>query len=270
MREEEKVDLEDESGIPVEEEMKAVTIYSYEGRYSQVQKVLDFEDFLSLMRDNKLARNSEPLAGLKQLLREKREEFNIFDEDGSNSITPAELHDFFCRCPGMRPTHYEVLHMVEKVDRDGDLEVGFAEFVQMLHIKERKKNSAAGKLQSLLRRYREWFNLFDLNKNGSVPLIEFNYFMTSAGNPMSAEELRELDNDGNGYIEFHEFVNAMMAGGSESKVIYSLILTLTPTLTLIVFQRSYRCKKRSKPKSQNYMTYLISSTPPYAQTVESG
>ena len=28
-------------------------------------------------------------------------------QDGSGSIAPEELREFFCKCPGTRPTHYE-------------------------------------------------------------------------------------------------------------------------------------------------------------------
>ena len=94
--------------------------------------------------------------------------------------------------------------MVEKVDRDGDREVGFPEFVQILASQNLKPGSAQHRLQELLKQYRSWFDLFDLNGNGSVPLLEFNSFMASAGNALSAEELAVMDDDGNGYIEVQQ------------------------------------------------------------------
>lgn len=59
------------------------------------------------------------------------------------------------------------------------------------------------------------FAILDLEKDGSVTVKELHYFMTTLGkNPTDSElmaMINAVDTDGNGSIEFPEFLNAMSA-----------------------------------------------------------
>ena len=64
-----------------------------------------------------------------------------------------------------------------------------------------------------LAEFREIFNLVDLDKGGTISKDELKQLMTTLGLKPSAEELNamvdEIDSDGNGEIDFDEFVQVM-------------------------------------------------------------
>ena len=64
-----------------------------------------------------------------------------------------------------------------------------------------------------LAEFREIFNLVDLDKGGTISKEELKQLMTTLGLKPSAEELNamvdEIDTDGNGEIDFDEFVTVM-------------------------------------------------------------
>ncbi|XP_060063086.1 calmodulin-beta-like [Ylistrum balloti] len=65
-----------------------------------------------------------------------------------------------------------------------------------------------------LTEFREAFNMFDINKTGSVTTKELGDVLRNMGQEPSETELRhmvdEVDEDGSGSIEFEEFVEMMM------------------------------------------------------------
>ncbi|XP_033736481.1 calmodulin-A-like [Pecten maximus] len=65
-----------------------------------------------------------------------------------------------------------------------------------------------------LAEFREAFNMFDINKTGSVTTKELGDVLRSMGQEPSETELThmvdEVDEDGSGSIEFEEFVEMMM------------------------------------------------------------
>ena len=64
-----------------------------------------------------------------------------------------------------------------------------------------------------LSEYREIFNLVDADKGGSISSDELSHLMTTLGIQTTPEELAEMiaeiDQDGNGDIDFDEFVQVM-------------------------------------------------------------
>ena len=87
--------------------------------------VIDFNEFLSLM-----ARKTED----KDATEELREAFNVFDRDGSNSITPDELKHVMMNL-GEKLSDAEVDEMLKEADVNGDGSIDFEEFCKMMQAK---------------------------------------------------------------------------------------------------------------------------------------
>jgi len=99
----------------------------------------------------------------------------------------------------------KVLELVMEVDLNGDGTIDFQEFLQMM----KKKSSEADQMEDL----RDAFRMFDRNKDGYIDLIELRKVTSLMGATLSSSEIQEFmkeaDKDGNGKIDYDEFVNMM-------------------------------------------------------------
>lgn len=137
------------------------------------------------------------------------------------------------RSLGQNPTEQELLDMINEVDFDGSGTIDFPEFCQMMkrmnkvshynqsweiyetlvtHLKK-KRNQQENDSEMI----REAFRVFDRDGNGYITAEEFRYFMTHMGEQFTDAEVDEImievDIDGDGQINYEEFVQ-MMAGAS--------------------------------------------------------
>ncbi|EJW82212.1 calmodulin [Wuchereria bancrofti] len=123
---------------------------------------------------------------IKQLTTEEidefREAFMMFDKDGNGTISTKEL-GIAMRSLGQNPTEQEIMEMINEVDIDDS---------EMI---------------------REAFRVFDKDGNGVITAQEFRYFMVHMGMQFSEDEvdemIREVDVDGDGDIDYEEFVRMM-------------------------------------------------------------
>jgi calmodulin len=67
----------------------------------------------------------------EQYLEEFREVFNLFDKDGSGTISASELGTVM-RTLGQNPSETEVENMIREVDKDGNGEIDFEEFCKLM------------------------------------------------------------------------------------------------------------------------------------------
>ncbi|XP_052124880.1 calmodulin-like isoform X3 [Frankliniella occidentalis] len=137
---------------------------------------------------------------------EFKEAFMLFDRDEDGTITMAEL-GVVMRSLGQRPTETELRDMVNEVDQDGNGTIEFNEFLQMM---SKKMKGADGEEE-----LREAFRVFDKNKDGLISSSELRHVMTSLGEKLSDEEvddmIREADLDGDGMVNYEEFVTILTA-----------------------------------------------------------
>ncbi|XP_040578521.1 neo-calmodulin [Lepeophtheirus salmonis] len=137
---------------------------------------------------------------------EFKEAFDEFDKDGSGTISTKELL-LVMRSIGQNPTEDEILEMVMESDLNGDGTIDFLEFVEMM----KKKSSETDQTEDL----REAFRIFDKNKSGYIEAKEIISVTTTMGQVLTPEELetfmQEADLDGDGKLDYNEFVKIMMA-----------------------------------------------------------
>ncbi|URE17965.1 hypothetical protein MUK42_12274 [Musa troglodytarum] len=137
---------------------------------------------------------------------EFKEAFSLFDKDGDGCITTKELGTVM-RSLGQNPTEAELQDMINEVDADGNGTIDFPEFLNLMARKMKDTDSEE--------ELREAFRVFDKDQNGFISAAELRHVMTNLGEKLTDEEvdemIREADVDGDGQINYDEFVKVMMA-----------------------------------------------------------
>ncbi|XP_039032895.1 calmodulin-2/4 isoform X2 [Hibiscus syriacus] len=147
---------------------------------------------------------------------EFKEAFSLFDKDGdgpsshslfsAGCITTKELGTVM-RSLGQNPTEAELQDMINEVDADGNGTIDFPEFLNLMARKMKDTDSEE--------ELKEAFRVFDKDQNGFISAAELRHVMTNLGEKLTDEEvdemIREADVDGDGQINYEEFVKVMMA-----------------------------------------------------------
>ena len=137
---------------------------------------------------------------------EFKDVFSLFDKDGDGTVSTKEL-GVVMRALGQNPTDAEIAEMIKEVDQDGNGEVDFEEFCQLM-IKKMNENEPEEELV-------EVFKIFDKNNDEKIDAEDLKIIFTELGEDVSDEDCRmmidEHDIDGDQELDFDEFVNLMMA-----------------------------------------------------------
>ncbi|CAG5114710.1 unnamed protein product, partial [Candidula unifasciata] len=137
---------------------------------------------------------------------ELKEAFSLFDKDGDGTITTVELGSVM-RSMGQNPTETELQDMINEVDADGSGAIDFPEFLTMMS----RKLNALDQEQEI----RQAFEVFDKDKNGFISRSELKQVMATLGEKLSEEDvtlmLKRVDTDGDGQVNYKEFVQMMLA-----------------------------------------------------------
>ncbi|KAK6127161.1 hypothetical protein DH2020_039090 [Rehmannia glutinosa] len=145
---------------------------------------------------------------------EFKEAFSLFDKDGDGCITTKELGTVM-RSLGQNPTEAELQDMINEVDADGNGTIDFPEFLNLMARKMKDTDSEE--------ELKEAFRVFDKDQNGFISAAELRHVMTNLGEKLTDEEvdemIREADVDGDGQINYEEFVKVMMAKISQMEFI---------------------------------------------------
>eukprot|EP00092_Neocalanus_flemingeri_P001249 GFUD01001334.1.p1 GENE.GFUD01001334.1~~GFUD01001334.1.p1 ORF type:complete len:150 (+),score=70.03 GFUD01001334.1:37-486(+) len=136
---------------------------------------------------------------------EFKEAFDEFDTDGSGAISSKELLGVM-RAMGQNPTEDELLNLVMEVDMDGNGTIEFNEFLDMM----KKKASEVDEEAEL----KEAFKIFDRDKDGFISMKELKKVTSMLGTVLTKEEIDEFmaeaDVDGNGKLDYDEFVKMLL------------------------------------------------------------
>ncbi|KAH6674060.1 calmodulin [Plectosphaerella plurivora] len=134
-----------------------------------------------------------------------KEVFKIFDRDGTGDISPLELQAAMTSL-GLKPSLAEVKEMIREIDTDGDGQIDFNEFLDIMASPSRPLGDSKDELVSA-------FQVFDKDGSGSVSPSELRSVLISLGQKHTDEEIDEMvkhaDLDGNGSIDYQEFVQLM-------------------------------------------------------------
>ena len=138
----------------------------------------------------------------EEALCEFKEAFEIFDKDGSGTITVEELRQVITNM-GQNCTLADAKKMIAEVDTDNNETIELEEFIQMM---TRKKGDPKDELY-------EAFKTFDKNGDGKISHSELKTVMKNMGNEMDDNEIDQMiqaaDIDGDNEISFEEFKKMM-------------------------------------------------------------
>lgn len=102
---------------------------------------------------------------------------------------------------------YPLIHFKLQIDADGSGTIDFPEFLTMMARKMKDTDSEEEILEA--------FKVFDKDGNGFISAAELRHIMTNLGEKLTDEEvdemIREADIDGDGQINYEEFVKMMMS-----------------------------------------------------------
>ena len=138
-------------------------------------------------------------------INEFKEAFEIFDKDKDGYITTKELGDIMKNL-GQTPSEAELQDMINEVDIDGNGTIDFKEFLGLMARKMRDADTEEELIEA--------FKVFDRDGNGLISGNELQHVMTSLGENISQDEVEEMikeaDLDGDGYINYEEFVRMIL------------------------------------------------------------
>lgn len=141
----------------------------------------------------------------EEQIAEFKEAFSLFDQDGDGTITTMELGTIM-QSLGQNPTEAELQDMINEVDADGNGSIDFSEFLTMMARKMKDIDSAE--------EIKEAFRVFDKDGKGYISTAELRNVMTNLGEKLTDEEVDEMigeaDIDGDGQINYEEFVQMMI------------------------------------------------------------
>jgi len=130
--------------------------------------------------------------------------FSIFDKDGDGTICAAELGSIM-RSLGQQPSDTELEDMINEMDTDSNGTIDFQEFQAMM-----TRNSKPTDTQEELK---QAFKVFDRDNSGTISADELRQVLKSLGDDFTDKEIDEMmkqaDLDGNGSIDYDEFVRLM-------------------------------------------------------------
>ena len=132
--------------------------------------------------------------------------FGLFDKDRDGSITTKELGTVM-RNLGANPTKVELNAMIKEVDENDDGTIDFKEFLYLMVRKMKDTDTEEELLEA--------FKVFDRDSNGYITSHELRHVMSKLGENLTPEDLeqmiKEADIDGDGQIDYEEFVRLMMS-----------------------------------------------------------
>ncbi|OVA13788.1 EF-hand domain [Macleaya cordata] len=133
--------------------------------------------------------------------------------EDKSCITTKELGTVM-RSLGQNPTEAELQDMINEVDADGNGTIDFPEFLNLMARKMKDTDSEE--------ELKEAFRVFDKDQNGFISAAELRHVMTNLGEKLTDEEvdemIREADVDGDGQINYEEFVKVMMAKRRQRRI----------------------------------------------------
>ncbi|XP_056325597.1 calcium-binding protein 5a [Danio aesculapii] len=142
-------------------------------------------------------------------IEELREAFNEFDKDKDGLISCKDLGNLM-RTMGYMPTEMELIELGQNINMNLGGRVDFEDFVELMTPKLLAETAGMIGVKEL----RDAFKEFDMDGDGAITTEELRSAMSKLlGEHMNRREIdavvREADNNGDGTVDFEEFVKML-------------------------------------------------------------
>ena len=141
-----------------------------------------------------------------ELKKQYQDAFEMFDKDKDGTITAKELANVMETLTGEKPSLDEINSMIKEVDLNSDGKIELEEFITLM-----MKNSPDTQQEEEVINA---FRVFDKEGNGLIQTDELKHIMMTIGDKMTEDEademIHEADIDGDGTINYEEFVRMMI------------------------------------------------------------
>ena len=131
--------------------------------------------------------------------------FNMFDTNHDGTITSQKIGELM-RKLGKNPTQAQLAQIIENIAKTDSKQIGFDDFVELMEQKNKENDPEIEIINT--------FQIFDKDNNGLISNEEFFHIIRTFGETLTDEEIKEIiteaDVDGDGYINYEEFVRMMM------------------------------------------------------------
>eukprot|EP00095_Tigriopus_kingsejongensis_P012274 maker-scaffold577_size191314-snap-gene-0.34 protein:Tk12274 transcript:maker-scaffold577_size191314-snap-gene-0.34-mRNA-1 annotation:"striated muscle-like" len=136
---------------------------------------------------------------------EFRRAFDLFDNDGSGTISSRELIQAMQNL-NLKPREEEIQNIVRQIDSDSGGTIDFLEFLSLMG----NKMKAMKKEEDVV----QVFRIFDRDRNGYITASELRFAMNQLGYPIDQNEakrmIQDADKNGDGLVNYEEFYNKIM------------------------------------------------------------
>jgi calmodulin len=186
---------------------KSKSIYPSQSRSSNVARKFEAAFYKEPLEENvdAIPAPQGPNSLTEEQVSEFKEAFDLFDKNGDGRIPTKELGTMM-RSLGQNPSDSELQDMIDEVDADNTGTIDFTEFLTMI-ARETKEIDSEGEIK-------EAFKLFDRDDSGFISAAELRKVMSSLGENLTDDEIdemiRETGQEGDGRIDYNEFVQLMM------------------------------------------------------------
>ena len=132
--------------------------------------------------------------------------FNMFDTNHDGTINSQKIGELM-RKLGKNPTDLELKQIIENIAKPGLKQIGFDDFVDLMEQKNKESDPEIEIINT--------FQIFDTDNNGLISKENLFHIIRTFGETLTDEEIQEIiteaDVDGDGYINYEEFVRMMIA-----------------------------------------------------------
>ena len=149
--------------------------------------------------------NSEITSLSEETKADYMDAFNMFDTNHDGTINSQKIGELM-RKLGKNPTDLELKQIIENIAKPGLKQIGFDDFVDLMEQKNKESDPEIEIINT--------FQIFDTDNNGLISKENLFHIIRTFGETLTDEEIQEIiteaDVDGDGYINYEEFVRMMI------------------------------------------------------------